>query len=127
MAKRNFKIGAGKETTKKNIKVTDKGAILVYGCPKCKDMCVTQLPRLYQGNRSYHCNGCGIIFATPTSYARCDNEYIIRTKNGLIGNDTVINDCLICPIPKKEGFNINSLIRESKACPYFKGPTKLDE
>ena|SRR3990167_5040924 len=133
----DFNIGE-KEETNKNLKVTGHGEVGERGCPckvqnvgeeekQCGSTNVVQYKKLHQGNRVYHCRDCGTIFASPTSYARCDNEYIVREKGGIIGSDLVVNDCLICPIARKEGFDVMDLAQKGEKCPYFIGPTKLDE
>lgn len=76
--------------------------------------------------RAYKCLDCGAINASGTTWAKCNNEYVISTKGGLIGRDLIINDCFICPIPKKEGFDIRQLVKEGKCCPYWAGIVKFD-
>jgi len=109
------------------VKIICKGEVLNEGCPGCQSKNVENTGKLYKGNKSYKCIDCNNFFASPTSWAKCDNEFIIRTKNGLIANDLVSGpDCFRCPIPLKEGFDIKRLISEGKSCPYWKGSIKFD-
>ncbi|MDO8623143.1 MAG: hypothetical protein Q7R52_02760 [archaeon] len=127
MATKKFSFGSESKEGRNDVKVIGKGEVLNEGCPSCNSKNVEPTGTLYKGNRAYKCFDCENFFASPTSWAKCDNEYIIREKNGLIANDLVMGpDCFRCPIPKKEGFNIHQLIKEGKQCPYFKGPIKFD-
>lgn len=109
-------------------KVLSYGEVGKKGCPApgCGNQSVQFTGKLYNYNRIYRCQKCKQYFGSPTTYARCDNEFVQRTKAGIIARDLIVNDCLVCPIPKKEGFDIQRKIREGKACPYFKGTIKMD-
>ena len=117
-------------------KVAGHGEVGEKGCPyvmenngkriKCGNFKLTPTGKLYQGHRVYKCGKCNNFSASPTQWFGCSNEQIVREKNGLVGADEVIGiDCLYCPIPKREGFDIKLLVKEGKACPYFTGQIKF--
>ncbi len=127
---REFNINTSKNTQDaKKEKVLSYGEVGKKGCPAegCGSLDVQFTGKLYNYNRIYSCLKCKQHFGSPTTYARCDNEVIQRTKAGIIARDLIVNDCLVCPIPKKEGFDIKRMIQEGKMCPYFKGTIKMDE
>lgn len=115
----------GKEQDK--AKVIQHGDVDTEGCPNCHGKDVTHTGKLYQKDRVYKCNKCNHFFASATTYANCDNEYVVRVKGGIIARDLVGNDCFTCPIPKKEGFDVKKLVENGKVCPYFKGVMKFDK
>lgn len=102
---------------KDEIKVIGHGNVAEGGCPRCKSLKLIPTRKTVNGDRVYTCFECKAIFASPTTYAECE-------KLGIIGKDLITHDCLICPIPKQEGFDVKKLIKEGKACPYFKGIAK---
>lgn len=113
---------------KGEIKVIGHGEPGQKGCPRCKSLNLFPHTTLYKKNRAYRCLDCKSDLVSPTTWASCTNEWVIRKTGGRIGKDLVVNDCLICPIPKKEAFNILKLVKEGKACPYFNPtPIKFDE
>lgn len=125
-----FNLNKGKNTEDlEKKKVIAYGEVGKKGCPAkgCNSEEANFTGKLYNYNRIYRCSKCKLYFASPTTWARCDNEFIQRTKAGIIARDLIINDCLICPIIKKEGLDIQRIIKEGKACPYFKGKIKMDE
>ena len=63
----------------------------------------------------YQCMGCKAFTGSPTMYAWCK-------KYGLIARDLNLNDCLICPVPKKEGFSV-----KTAQCPYFDRKINMSE
>ena len=119
MTTKTFTWRKGKETEK--IKVIGKGVVGEKGCPQCNSMGVIPTGKLLGKDRTYICRNCDAKFASPTTWAKCTNGYITRTQSGLIGKDLIYNDCLICPISSKEGFDIKQLVKEGKKCPYFQG------
>lgn len=126
---REFNINATNNTQDfEKKKIIAYGVVGRKGCPGsgCGNLDVQFTGKLYNYNRMYHCLKCDQYFGSPTTYARCDNEYIQRTKAGIIARDLIVNDCLVCPIPKKEGFDIKQMIQQGKMCPYFKGTIKMD-
>ncbi len=116
------------------VDIVGYGDVGETGCPaqtpqtgtRCNSMNIRFTGKLYNHSRVYTCHDCKSMFVSPTTYARCDNEYIVRTKEGVIARDLIVNDCFICPIPKKEGFDVRKLVAEGKHCPYFKEIIKLD-
>ena len=128
MTTKTYKFEQNWEDTKKNdIKVIGHGENLAKGCPQCKGTRVEPTGKLFQKNRTYICIQCKSNISSPTTWAECSNEEVVRMVGGIIGRDLIINDCKICHIPKKEGFDIYSLIKQGKSCPYFRGVVKFEE
>lgn len=85
-------------------------------CLSCGQMAV--LSKLLWGELHYHvyeCPSCGRMNASPTQYSKC-------AKYGLIAKDLAANDCLLCPIPMDEGFDV-----QERVCPYYLRKITMEE
>ena len=85
-----------------------EGVVPALKCLKCGQMAA--LTNLLWGDLHFHvykCVSCGAMNASPTVRSKCK-------KFGIISKDLAANDCLLCPIPKLEGFDVMK-----QTCPYY--------